>query len=207
MRSSILWLAATLLAIAGLAILGPAEKSLGANVRVVYLHGAWVWTALVVFVAAALAGLAGLALHRERLHRWSRALGRTGLLFWITYLPLSIWAMQATWNGLFLIEPRWRLGVVFAIGGLVLQIGLALVEDPAWASAGNLLFAAALGFALLNARQIMHPASPIMQSGSWRIELFFFSLVALCLLASFQVARFWLSFERSNFRTLRHSNA
>jgi hypothetical protein len=33
------------LAIAVLALFGPEEQSLGANVRIVYLHGAWVLTA------------------------------------------------------------------------------------------------------------------------------------------------------------------
>ena len=207
MKKSVFWLAVTLLAIAGLAFRGPAEKTLGVNVRVVYLHGAWVWTALAAIAVAAVAGLAGLALRSERLNRWSRALGCTGLLFWITYLPLSLWARQTPWNGRFRVEPRWRLGVAFAAGGLVLQIGLALLEDAAWASAGNLLYAAALVLGLLNARQIMHPASPILQSGSWRIELFFFSLVLLCLLASVQVTRFWLASENPNLRRVERSNA
>jgi hypothetical protein len=36
-------------------LFGPEEKSLGANVRIVYLHGAWVLSAELAFVAAALA--------------------------------------------------------------------------------------------------------------------------------------------------------
>jgi hypothetical protein len=92
-------------------------------VRVVYLHGVWVWAALAGFLAAAVVGLAGLVSRRWKLHLWSRALGRSGLFFWITYLPISLWAMQANWNGLYLAEPRWRIGLIFAIGGLLMQIG------------------------------------------------------------------------------------
>lgn len=197
-RATVLWFLLTLAAIAGLTALGPAEKSLGANVRVVYLHGAWVWTSLAAFILAAAAGLAGLLSRRGRFHRWSRALGRTGLFFWITYLPLSMWAMQTNWNGLFLAEPRWRLGLVYALGGLLLQIGLALVEEPAWASAGNLLYALSLAYSLSQTRQIMHPSAPIAESGSLRIQLFFAGLVILCLLAAWQVFRAWLTFERSD---------
>ena len=186
-----------LAAIAGLTAVGPAEKSLGANVRVVYLHGAWVWTALASFLLSALAGLAGLLTRREAVHRWSQALGRTGLLFWITYLPLSMWAMQTNWNGLFLAEPRWRLGVIFALGGIILQIGLALIDEPAWASAGNIVFILVLGLALQRSQQIMHPSSPVMESGSGRIQAFFAGLVLLCLLAAWQIARAWVRMERS----------
>ena len=178
----------TLAAIAGVTLLGPPEKSLGPNVRVVYLHGAWVWAALAAFVAAAVAGTAGLLLRREHLHRWSRALGRTGLIFWITYLPISIWAMQTNWNGLFLAEPRWRVALVFAIGGLLLQIGLTLVEEPAWASAANLVFCLVLFLALQNTEQVMHPPSPILSSDAWRIQLFFAGLLLLTFLAAAQLA-------------------
>jgi hypothetical protein len=190
-RSPLVWLSLSLAAIFLLAIAGPAERSLGANVRVVYLHGAWVWAALGGFVAAALAGLSGLLLKRETFHRWSRAAGRAALVFWVTYLPLSIWAMQTNWNGLFLAEPRWRLAVIFAIGGLILQIGISLMEDPIWASAGNLVFAVALFFALRSTENVMHPSSPIFSSDAWRIQAFFVILVGLVLFAEGQLAR-WL---------------
>ena len=170
---------------------GPAEKVLGANVRIVYLHGAWVWAALATFLAAAGCGLAGLALRREALHTWSRALGRTGLLFWISYLPISMWAMQTSWNGLYLAEPRWRLALIFAISGFLLQIGLTLLGNLAWTSVANVLFIVTLFLALANIENVMHPASPIYNSEAIRIQLFFSSLVLLCILAAWQVARWW----------------
>lgn len=195
LKSPLALFALSLAAIAAATAYGPAEKSLGANVRVVYLHGAWVWTALAAFAAAAAAGFAGLALRRKGLHHWSRALGRTGLFFWITYLPISMWAMQTNWNGLFLAEPRWRLALVFALGGLALQTGLALMEDPAWASAGNLVYAGLLLAGLANTGQVMHPSSPILESDARSIQLFFGELTLLALLAAWQVARWWRSLE------------
>src|SRR5574342_286454 len=118
----------TLLVIALLAFFGPEEKSLGANVRIVYLHGAWVLSAEVAFVAAALAGLIAFIIKRDAFHQWSAALGRTGIIFWVTYLPLSLWAMQTNWNGLFLVEPRFRLALTFAIAGVLLQVGLWIIN-------------------------------------------------------------------------------
>jgi hypothetical protein len=190
-----LWLCLSLAAIAVYTLIGPAEKTLGANVRIVYLHGAWVWVALSGFVAAALLGLAGLLTSRRELHGWSRAVGRTGLTFWITYLPLSIWAMQTNWNGLFLLEPRFRLAVVFTLGGVLLQLGVTLLEDPAWASAGNILYALVLFITLSQTQEIMHPASPIFGSGAWRIQLYFIGLLLLTLTTAWQVARLWHQLE------------
>src|SRR3972149_192659 len=105
-KSPLLLFLLTLLLIALLTTFGPQEKSLGTNVRIVYLHGAWVLAAELAFLAAGLAELLGLLLRRESFHHWSAALGRAGMLFWLTYLPLSLWALQANWNGLFLAGPR-----------------------------------------------------------------------------------------------------
>jgi len=187
-RTTWLFLSITALVIIVLALLSPAEKALGSNVRVVYLHGAWVWTALTAYLAAALAGLAGLVLRKNALHCWSLALGRTGLLFWLTYLPLSLWAMQANWNGLFLAEPRWRMALVFSVVGLLLQAGLTLLARPAWTSAGNIAFAVALVVALRSIPNVMHPASPIFSSDALRIQFYFLLLVVMVLFAALQVA-------------------
>ncbi len=197
LRSPLTWFGLLLAAAAGFTLLGPAEKSLGTNVRVVYLHGAWVWAALACFLAAAVLGAIGLILRRESLHRWSRALGRTGLFFWITYLPISMWAMQTNWNGLFLAEPRWRLAIIFALGGLLLQIGVALLEDPAWASSANILYFLTLILALTNTQNVMHPPAPILNSEAWRIQLFFAGLLLLTLLAAAQFARWLFHLERA----------
>jgi hypothetical protein len=189
MKSPLLWFVLNLLAIIAVTAIGPAEKSLGVNVRVVYLHGAWVWAALICILAAAVAGIVGLISRRKSTHYWSLALGRTGLIFWITYLPLSLWAMQTNWNGLFLSEPRWRVAIVFAIGGLVMQIGITLLENPAWASALNVVYTVILTYVLRTTDQVMHPGSPIFGSGAWRIQAYFLILLVLTLLAAWQLAR------------------
>lgn len=175
--------------------MGPAEKTLGVNARVVYLHGVWVWAALASFTAAALTGIAGWIGRSITAHSWSRALGRTGLLFWITYLPISIWAMQTNWNGLFLAEPRWRLAMIFAISGLLLQLGVTLLENPAWASLANVLFISFLLIALQSTENVMHPPSPILNSNAARIQAYFAALFILMLLAAWQVARCWHQLE------------
>jgi hypothetical protein len=190
-RNIIFWLAINLIAIALTAAFAPLEKTLGSNVRVVYLHGVWVWAALAAFVAAGAAGVAGLALRRVSWQRASRALGRAGLIFWISYLPISMWAMQTNWNGLFLAEPRWRLALIFAVSGLLLQLGLALLENPAWAAGWNAAYVLALFVALNSTENVMHPPSPILDSDAARIQLYFAALLALTLLAAGLTAR-WL---------------
>lgn len=188
------WLGVTLALIAMVALLGPAERSLGSQVRVVYLHGVWVWTALAAFVASGVAGLVGFLGRRDSWHCWSRDLGRTGLFFWITYLPLSLWAMQTTWNGLFLSEPRWRLALVFSISGLLLQMGLSLLGSLRLTALGNIAFIGLLLYTLVRTENVMHPASPILTSDAWLIRIYFFGLLALTLLAAGQIAQVFRRF-------------
>lgn len=194
--SPLLWFGLTLLAIGLFASFGPAEKSLGSNVRFVYLHGAWVWVALIYLAAAAGIGLVALWTRGIVWHAWSQALGKTGLFFWITYLPISLWAMQTNWNGLFLSEPRWRLAVIFSITGFLLQTGLSLIHRPPWTSLANLIFFGVLVFVLQTSEQVLHPPSPILTSESLNIQIYFISLVILTSLAAWQVVRWWRCRER-----------
>ena len=191
----------TVLVIAVLATFGPEEQSLGSNVRVVYLHGAWVLAAEVTFALAALTGLLALVSRRDGLHRWSAALGRTGIVFWLTYLPLSLWAMEANWNGLFLAEPRFRLALTFAIVGVLMQIGLWLINTNWVISLANLAYFVALRVAFSATSNVMHPPpSPIFNSGLWNIILFFVLLNIFAWVAAYFLTRVFLSFmpKRSN---------
>lgn len=182
--------------------LGPEEKALGSNVRIVYLHGAWVLTAEIAFVAAALAGAAGIlasfikqmASYRSGLLNWSEALGRTGILFWVTYLPLSLWAMQSNWNGLFLAEPRFRLALTFAVVGVLMQAGLWMLANKVLTAAANIAYIVVLRVIFASAANIMHPPpSPIFNSGNYQIIAFFVGLNLLTWLAAYFVARWLLS--------------
>jgi len=179
--------------IALLALFGPEEQSLGSNVRIVYLHGAWVLAAELAFIAAGLAGLVALITRRDAFHHWSAALGRSGIFFWVTYLPLSLWAMQTNWNGLFLSEPRFRLALIFAVTGVLLQIGLWLINTDWITSAANIIFIVVLRVIFAAADNVMHPPpSPIFNSGNFAIIGFFLALIVFTLVAAFFLTRWFL---------------
>jgi hypothetical protein len=199
LKSPLTLLFITIIVIALLASFGPEEQSLGSNVRIVYLHGAWVLAAELAFIAAGLAGLLALVAKRGLLHNWSAALGRTGIVFWVTYLPLSLWAMQTNWNGLFLVEPRFRLALIFAVTGVLLQIGLWMI-DTAWiTSLANLIYIIVLRAVFATADNVMHPPpSPIFNSGNYAIIGFFIALILLSLLAAYFLTRWFLALYRKS---------
>jgi len=74
---------------------------------------------------------------------------------------------------------------------------VALLEDPAWASAANIAYFITLILALTNTPNVMHPPAPILNSDAWRIQLFFSGLLLLTLLAAAQFARWLFQLERA----------
>jgi hypothetical protein len=198
LKSPLLLFFVSVILIALLALFGPEEQSLGSNVRIVYLHGAWVLAAELAFVVAGLAGLVALLTKRDAFHHWSAALGRTGIFFWLTYLPLSLWAMQTNWNGLFLSEPRFRLALIFAVTGILLQVGVWLINMNWVTSVANIVFIVVLRVIFSTASNVMHPPpSPIFNSGNFTIIGFFLALIALTMLAAFFLTRWFLTFTRN----------
>ncbi len=198
-RTPLILFIATVILIALLALLGPEEKTLGSNVRIVYLHGAWVLAAEVAFFAAAIAGVIGLIAKRDTFHRWSAALGRTGIFFWLTYLPLSLWAMESNWNGLFLSEPRFRLAAIFAVTGILLQVGLWIINIDWVTSLANILFVIVLRVAFSSASNIMHPPpSPIFNSGNYLIIGFFLAMIILTLVAAYFLTLVFLNLAKNS---------
>jgi hypothetical protein len=193
-RSPLFLFIMTVFLIGTVTLLGPQEKTLGSNVRIIYLHGAWVLTAEVAFLAAAVIGAAALVARKAVLHNWSRALGWSGTFFWVTYLPLSLCAMETNWNGLFLAEPRFRMALIFAVTAVLLQIGLWLFNLTWLTSLANIVFIIALRVVFSTASNIMHPPpSPIFSSGNYAIITFFIGLNLLTWLAAYLLTRFWLA--------------
>jgi hypothetical protein len=184
-----------------LTALAPIEKTLGANARVIYLHGAWVWVAMVAFLAAAIIGLAALVARREHLNLWSQAIGRTGLFFWLTFLPMSLYVMQANWNGLFLDEPRFRIPLNLAIVGLLLQVGLSFFPVR-WTSLANLVYGAALILVMGGVQTVLHPESPIINSEARSIQVFFVILLVGLVVAAWLLAWAWYQWELSRRQAL-----
>lgn len=187
------WLALTVLAAVIAALLGPTERTLGENLRLVLLHGAMVWTGKLVFAGAGLAGLAGLLSRRSAWHSASLALGRSGLVFWLLYLPMSLVVQMQNWGGIFWDEPRWRIPFTFGVVALLLQLGLWIMKQPLISSTANLVFAALLWWQLGGITNVLHPDSPVFGSNSSAIPIFFLILLALCLLIAAQTA--WLFYR------------
>jgi hypothetical protein len=177
--------------------LAPSERTLGDRLGLVIIHGAMVWTGLLAFGTAALAGLVGLISRRTGWFVLSQAAGRTGLIFWWLYLPMSLLVMWINWGGLFFDEPRWRIPFMFGVVGLLLQAGLSVLDRPFFTAFANLVFGAALAWQLFFAENVLHPSAPVANSGSWSIQAHFSYTFFITLLLGIQITIYWVA--RSSF--------
>lgn len=170
----------TLGIIALVTVLGPSERVLGAALRLVLLHGAWVWVGKVAF---ALAGLVGLGFWLMRRPAWatlSQALAWTGFLFWSTYLPMSLYLQVRIWGGVFWDEPRWRVPLMLWGVSLLLQVAMLVMREPGLAAVVNAGFAGLLWWQLGMTGTVLHPQSPVFGGDALRIQIHFVVLLGLC---------------------------
>jgi len=186
---SLLVLAVIALALAWAA---PNDVTLAGTSKVVYIHGALVWTSMLTLTAAGVLGLAALAtmfIKRDNmLHTWTLALGRTGLLFWAAYIPVSMLASRMAWNAVFLAEPRYTTAFRVLAVGIIVQVIILLVNRPVVSSALHVVQAVILWALLLTTPSILHPNNPILRSVP-SIQFFFGLIVLACGVAALQVAR------------------
>ena len=189
-KRSLMELGGLLVLIAGVTSLGPAEKTLGAAARIIYLHGALVWVAIIVFGVAALLGAAGLLAQRQRLHNWSRITGQVALIFWGGYLPFSMWSARAAWGQVFLADPSFQRAFRILAVTLIVQVIVWLWPRPAWISSLlNLIPFTVLVLELYRTQQFMHPDSPIRNAESPLIQIYFYFLSTLCALLAIAIGR------------------
>jgi len=189
-------LSLVILAVAALALAwaAPNDVTLKGTSKVVYVHGALVWTALLTLTAAGGVGLAALAMmpfkRDPAMHVWALALGRTGLLFWVAYIPVSMLASRMAWNAVFLAEPRYTTAFRVLAVGVIVQVIVLLFNRPALSSGLHVAQAIVLWAMLVTTPSVLHPDSPLLHSVP-SIQFFFGLIVLACGVAALQVTRWW----------------
>ena len=100
---------------------------------------------------------------------------------------------------MFLAEPRFRLAVIFAVTGVLLQAGLWLMNTDWLTSLANILFIVILRVIFATADNVMHPPpSPIFNSGNYTIIGFFVGMIALSLVAAYFLTRVFAQLPNQN---------
>jgi hypothetical protein len=173
-----------------LAWAAPNDVTLAGTSKVVYIHGASVWTAMLALTAAGITGFVALVWVKRRavLNVWTLALSRTGLLFWVATLLISMIASRMAWNAVFLAEPRYTMMFRMLAVGVIVQVIVLMVNHPVISSALHVAQMVILWALLLTTPSVLHPDNPILRSVP-SIQFFFGLIVLACGVAALQVAR------------------
>jgi len=162
--------------------LSPAEQTLGQTVKLVYLHGALVRTAMALFALSLPVNLAALISKGSGWPSWGKALTWTAILVWLAHTLMSMVTTYAAW-GVFIawFEPRTRFTFALAGAALAIVVGVRLVNSPRFSA---LAFALLAGLTLGLAPRlgvVQHPLNPIGTSPSGAIRGFYAAILLVSL--------------------------
>lgn len=169
----------------------PPEKTLGAIIRPVFLHGALVQVGLVAFAAAGILGLVYFLQKSPTILRWCQVTQETAVGVWVIYALSSMvttrlaWGEWIAWD-----EPRVRASthvLWFSIACLVL---VKWMNHPTFTAFANIVIAGAVWFLIKGAGLLRHPFDPIGGSNSLYYQVLYILLV-VAVLAFAAVAARW----------------
>jgi hypothetical protein len=176
--------------IAILLALVPPEKTLGAIIRPVFLHGALVQVGLLAFAAAGVLGLVYFLRQSPKVIRWCLAAQETAVVLWVAYSLSSMvttrlaWGEWIAWD-----EPRVRASIHvlwFCIACLLL---VKWMNHPTFTAFANIVIAGAVWFLVKGAELLRHPFDPIGGSNSLYYQGLFIALIVAVLACGAIVAR------------------
>jgi hypothetical protein len=184
--------------------LAPAEARLGNLVKLVYVHGALVWTGLLSFTLAGVLGLVALVVRLPIWYRGTRAAGVAALIVWIVYIISSMavtgltWGQLIAWN-----EPRVRATGLILVAAVVLALVAWLMDHGGFTAAVNVIMGVVPWVVVRQAGVIRHPVDPIGGSGSAAIQGFYVLIViTVAALAATLIAWLWARAELRSRREM-----
>ena len=162
--------------------LSPAEQTLGQTVKLVYLHGALVRAAMVLFVVSLPVNLVALLTGQRNWSVWGKALIWAAVVIWLVHTLVSMVTTYTTWGILIAwFEPRTRFTFALAVVGAIIVAISQLVDDTRFSALAYLLLAGlTLGLAP-RWGAIQHPLDPISSSPSNAIRAFYLAIQTVTL--------------------------
>ena len=172
------------------AMVAPAEATLGSGIRTVYVHVGLTWTGTAVFLLAAVLGVLVMFTNSRFLHDWMRPAAWVATGFYAAGVGMSMVASKVNWGAVFLQEPRMAAAINSL--GIALLIQVAASWFPWLRLRGflNAIFMVLLYWVTYLAPLVLHPRDPIGTSSSTGIRSTFFVLFGL-LLVIWQLRQIW----------------
>jgi hypothetical protein len=162
--------------------LSPGERTLGKIIKLVYLHGALVRTAVIFFAVSLPVNLVGLINSKESWLGWGKALSWTAIGIWLVHTLASMITTYAAW-GVFIAwdEPLTRFTFNLAAVGIIVFTVTQLVANPRFSALMFLLLAGVVLALLPGLGIVQHPLDPIGSSNSTTIRVFYAAILGITL--------------------------
>jgi hypothetical protein len=174
-------------------LLSPSDTRLGNLVKLVYVHGALVWTGLLTFSVAGLLGLAALVVRRPIWYRGAQSAGLAALIVWCVYVISAMavtgltWGQVVAWH-----EPRVQATGLILVAAVLLFGVTWLVKQRDFTALVNLIMGIVPWVVVQRAEVIRHPVDPIGGSESAAIQIYYWLIVfTVAGLAAILVAWLW----------------
>ena len=170
----------------------PGEATLGGVVKLVYLHGALVRTAVLLLICSLPLNLAAVVTTRALWARWGRATTWTAIGAWLTHTLVSMVTTYAAW-GVFVawFEPRTRFTFGLAAVALFIALVAHLLRDARFAAGAFLVLALLVVAMMPRLGLVQHPLDPIGASSSAGIRVAYAGILAVSALIA-GVLTLWL---------------
>lgn len=179
-------------------LLSPSETRLGSLIKLVYIHGALVWTGLFAFSVAGLLGLVALVVRRPIWYHGTASAGLAALIVWCVYVISAMAVTGLTWGQVVAWqEPRVRATALILGAALLLFVVARLVKQRDFTALVNLILGVVPWVVVRRADVIRHPVDPIGGSESAAIQNYYWLIVlTIAGLAATLIAWLWAKAEQ-----------
>jgi hypothetical protein len=167
----------------------PVDSQLGPALKLVYLHGALIFTGLFLFAALGFVGI--ISLFRNSLRNLLFDIGRTAIIFWVSAAIVGNIASELTWGGIYWNEPRLKVIIIIFIISLSVYFISTAYDNDKIKSILGIALSSLVFLLILGAGKIMHPVNPFGAADS-SIRFFFGIITLVFLILSIQMVH-WLS--------------
>jgi hypothetical protein len=158
--------------------LAPAERTLGDIVKLVYLHGALLRTAVLLFAISLPVNLVVMATNSSSWASWGIALGWVAAGVWWLHALFGPIPTYATWGiAVAWYEPRTRFTFILAGLALVVIVVEQLVRHTRFGAAVLAMLAGLALYLVPQLDLVQHPLDPIGSSSSGAIRAFYAALL------------------------------
>ncbi len=170
----------------------PLDSQLGPVLKLVYLHGALIFTGLFLFAAVGFVGIASLL--RNSLKDLLLDIERTAIVFWLSAAIVGNIASELAWGGIYWNEPRLKVIIIISLISLSVYFLSTASGNDKIKSILGIALSSIVFLLILSAGKIMHPVNPFGASDS-SIRFFFGIITFVSLIISIQIVH-WLSQKR-----------